>query len=249
MILDAKKILITGGASGIGLETLRVLSEAGAIVGVLDFSEDKLAQLAQTWPGVPAVRCDVTRPEEVHDAVISLADKLDGIDGLVNCAGILASAPLLSVGAQGLTAHTLELWDRVLQANLSSVFYVTRAVVTHMVKRRAKGVVVNVSSVSAGGNAGQGAYSAAKAGVNALTVTWAKELGPWGIRVVGVAPGFCDTPSMHAAMPDAVLQHIVGELPLKRLGHAADIAETIVHLFRNDFCNGKVFEVDGGLRV
>jgi 3-oxoacyl-[acyl-carrier protein] reductase len=125
----------------------------------------------------------------------------------------------------------------------------TVCVVEKMITTRTRGVVVNISSVSSSGNAGQSAYSAAKAGVNALTAVWAKELGPMGIRVVALAPGFTDTDSTKDAVSEAALRETVKKVPLRRLGKPAEIADGVVSVIRNDFFNGKVFELDGGLIV
>src|SRR6202044_1918411 len=112
------------------------------------------------------------------------------------------------------------MWEKVLSTNLSAAFYTSKHVVEAMLKKRKKGVIVNISSVSARGNAGQSAYSAAKAGLEALTKVWAKELAPMGIRCFAVAPGFCDTDSTHAAISDRVLEETIKRVPLKRLGKA-----------------------------
>jgi 3-oxoacyl-[acyl-carrier protein] reductase len=110
-------------------------------------------------------------------------------------------------------------------------------------------VIVNISSVSAKGNAGQSAYSAAKAGLEALTKVWAKELAPLGIRCFAIAPGFCDTESTHKAISERMLQETVGRVPIKRLGTAQEIASFVIAGIENDFLNGKILEVDGGLVV
>ena len=129
------------------------------------------------------------------------------------------------------------------------MFYVTRSVAEKMVQKRTRGVIVNISSVSAGGNAGQSAYSAAKAGVNALTATWAQELGLLGIRVVGVAPGFTDTDSTHAAVTSDVLRNTIQKVPLRRLGRPQEIAQCVLSVLQNDFITGTTLEIDGGLRL
>src|SRR5260370_22314000 len=131
-------------------------------------------------------------------------------------------------------------------ADLNAVLYMTSCIVENMVATRTRGIVVNISSVSAAGNAGQSAYSAAKAGVNALTATWAKELSMMGIRVVAIAPGFTETESTREALIEAVLNETVKRVPLRRLGKPDEIADGVIHLIENDFFNGKVFELDGG---
>jgi 3-oxoacyl-[acyl-carrier protein] reductase len=127
------------------------------------------------------------------------------------------------------------------------VFYVTGCVVQQMLATRTSGVVVNISSVAASGNAGQSAYSAAKAGVNALTSTWAKELGPMGIRFAAVAPGFTQTEAMQRGLSEAMLKETIRKVPLRRLGTPDEIAQGVIAVIENDFFNGKVFELDGGL--
>jgi 3-oxoacyl-[acyl-carrier protein] reductase len=168
---------------------------------------------------------------------------------LINNAGILYSAPLVKIGAGGIEKHDIAMWNRVLSTDLSSVFYMTSCVVEKMITTRTKGVIVNISSVSAAGNAGQSAYSAAKAGVNALTATWAKELSVMGIRVVGIAPGFIETESTKEALSDATLQETVKKVPLRRLGKPEEIAQGVVSVIENDYFNGKVYELDGGLVI
>ena len=134
-------------------------------------------------------------------------------------------------------------------ANLDSVFIVSSAVVQQMVSHRWKGVIVNISSISASGNEGQTAYSAAKAGVDAMTVTWAKELGRWGIRCNAVAPGFIGTESTRQALKQEVVDRIRAGTPLRRLGEAQEVALAVEALVLNDFMNGVVLRVDGGLRI
>jgi 3-oxoacyl-[acyl-carrier protein] reductase len=118
-----------------------------------------------------------------------------------------------------------------------------------MLIKRTKGVVVSVSSISARGNAGQSAYAAAKAGVNALTVTWAKELGPMGLRFVAIAPGFIDTPSTRDALSDAILAKLKLKVPLRRLGDLESVYLAVAYAIENNYVNGTVLEVDGGLVI
>ena len=112
-----------------------------------------------------------------------------------------------------------------------------------------RGYIVNISSIAAGGNAGQSAYAAAKAGVTALGITWAKELGPLGIRSVVVAPGFIDTPSTRAGLTEDRLKALAGQTPLRRLGQAEDVVRAVVTAIENDYTTGTVLHVDGGLTL
>jgi 3-oxoacyl-[acyl-carrier protein] reductase len=198
---------------------------------------------------VTCIECDVSDHSQVVAAMNRFHDSAGAADVLVNNAGVLYSAPLVTIQASGVQTHDPSEWNRVLAADLSSVFYMTACAVARMIATRTKGVIVNISSVSAAGNAGQSAYSAAKAGVNALTAVWAKELGPLGIRVVAVAPGFVDTPSTSGALSEASLRETVKRIPLKRLGRPEEIADGVVAVLENDFFHGRVFELDGGLTL
>jgi len=162
---------------------------------------------------------------------------------------VISSEPFVNVMNPAGMMHDYGRFRDALAVNLDSVFIVTSAVVEQMVSRRSKGVIVNISSISASGNEGQTAYSAAKAGVNAMTVTWSKELGRWGIRCNAVAPGFIGTESTHQALRDGVIKHIVANTPLRRLGEAHEVAQAVVAVIENDFMNGVVLGVTGGLTI
>ena len=247
MDLQAKKVIVTGGVSGLGRAMVEKLVSRGAVVTVFDLDVQGLGELAKHQTSVDCVECDVSNYEHVVEAAKRFHDKAGAADVLINNAGILHSEPLVKLTPQGLQRHDIATWDRVLATDLSSVFYVTACVVEKMVATRAAGVVVNISSVAAAGNSGQSAYSAAKAGVNALTATWAKELGPMGIRVAAVAPGFTETESTKQAIGESLLKETIKKVPLRRLGRPEEIAEGVIAVIENDFFTGKVFELDGGL--
>lgn len=247
MELGGKKVILTGGARGLGRRTVEKLAAKGARVTVFDLDRAGLDELRGAAGGVGCVECDVSDYEQVAAATARFHEEHGAADVLVNNAGVLYSAPLVRITPAGIERHDAAEWNRVLAADLSSVFYMTACVVERMVSTRTRGVVVNVSSVAAAGNAGQSAYSAAKAGVNALTATWAKELSLMGIRVAAVAPGFTETESTRRAISEAVLRETVKRVPLRRLGTPDEIADGILHVIENDFFNGKVFELDGGL--
>lgn len=249
MDVAGKRVIVTGGVSGLGRALVDKLVALGAAVTVFDLNEAGLAELETAHPGVAVVACDVSDPEQVAATLGRYHETNRAADVLVNNAGILYSEPLVKIGASGVQRHDLAMWNKIIAADLSSVFYMTSHVVERMITSRTRGVVVNVSSVAAAGNAGQSAYSAAKAGVNALTATWAKELGAMGIRVAAVAPGFTETDSTRQALNEAVLQETVKRVPLRRLGRPEEIADAILAVIQNDFFTGKVFEIDGGLRI
>jgi 3-oxoacyl-[acyl-carrier protein] reductase len=248
MNLTEATILVTGGASGLGQTMVHDLAGQGAMVLVLDRDEKALRDSCQE-PRIQGRVCDITHPGEVQQTVAELWKEYGPIHGVINNAGILYSAPLLSIQSTGLELHRIDDWKKVMDVNLNGVFYVTMAAASLMVKSRVKGVVVNISSVSSGGNIGQGAYSATKAGVEALTVVWAKELGPWGIRVACLAPGFNETPSTRAAIPEEILEDVRTETPIRRLGKPEEIAHGIRFIFENEFVNGTTIRIDGGFRL
>ena len=247
MEIRGKKAIVTGGVRGLGRSVLDVLISREALVTVFDIDQEGLSKLQAEYPAVNCIQCDVSNYEAVLEATAHYHAQFKSADILINNAGILYSAPLVRFSLSGIERHDAASWNKVLATNLSSVFYMTACIVEKMVTTRTKGVIVNISSVSAAGNAGQSAYSAAKAGVNALTATWAKELGAMGIRVVAVAPGFTETESTKEALSEAVLQEIVKKVPLRRLGKPQEVAQAVIQVIENDFFNGKVYELDGGL--
>ena len=249
MEIKEKKIIVTGGVSGIGRRVLDKLVEESAVIGVFDIDKNGLNKLKKTNRNIYCKVCDVTNYLDVESAVNEFYNEFNGIDILVNNAGILFSSPLVSFSATGVKKHNVDDWHRIIDINLNSIFYLTVNVVEKMILNRTKGVIINISSVSSAGNAGQSAYSAAKAGVNALTATWAKELGMMGIRVVAVAPGYTDTDSTNHVMSESNLKQVINEVPLRRLGKPEEIADAILFAIKNDFLNAKVLEIDGGLII
>jgi 3-oxoacyl-[acyl-carrier protein] reductase len=249
MELRGKRVIVTGGVSGLGRAIVDKLVAGDAIVSVFDSDAEGLRALQAQLTGANCVECDVSDFEQVLSALTRYHEEFGSAHVLVNNAGILFSSPLVRISQHGVERHDAKAWDNVLRTDLYSVFNMTVCVVEKMIATRTKGVIVNISSIAASGNAGQSAYSAAKAGVNALTSTWAKELGVMGIRVVGVAPGFADTESTHKALSETVLQDVVRRVPLRRLGKPEEIAEGVIAVIENDFFNGKIFELDGGLVV
>jgi 3-oxoacyl-[acyl-carrier protein] reductase len=244
--IEGTVALVTGGAQGLGLAIARRLADDGATVVVADRNVDTLAVLPA---GLEGVAMDVTDAAQVGTVVAGVADRLGRLDILVNNAGVIFSEPFVNLMNPAGIMHDYARFRGSITANLDSVFIVTAAVVEQMVKRRTRGAIVNISSISAQGNEGQTAYSAAKAGVEAMTKTWAKELGRWGIRSNAVAPGFIDTGATRHALNEAALKHVQSNTPLRRLGHAEEVAQAVVALVTNDFINGTVLNVDGGLTI
>src|SRR2546423_2967638 len=236
MIMDLKEshALVTGGSAGIGRYLVERLAADARRVAVFDKDEAALAQLASQCPGISRSSCELTDPVAVKEAVENLANDGFEFDILINNAGLIHSAPLINLLEKTDRVHSPETWEKVVAANLSSVFYVTGSVVDQMLRRRKKGVVINMSSISATGNPGQSAYAAAKAGVNALTLTWAKELGALGLRFVSIAPGFLDTASTRKALSESLLTKLQQQIPLGRLGTVEHIYQTVRFIVENN---------------
>jgi 3-oxoacyl-[acyl-carrier protein] reductase len=199
-------------------------------------------------PGVIFERCDLRDAAATAAVIERWANEHGAPDLVVNGAGIIANAPLVTLtAAGGWQAHDPALWEDVIGSSLTAAFHVTAATVPQMLAGRRKGVIVNISSVCAAGNPGQVAYSAAKAGLNGLTYALAKELGPLGIRVVGLAPGYLDTSSTRDNVTPARLAKVVGGVPLRRLGSLEDLAGAIDFIVANGYVTGTIIELDGGL--
>jgi 3-oxoacyl-[acyl-carrier protein] reductase len=244
--IEGAVVLVTGAARGLGLAIATHLRGRGATVIAADIDAAALAALPE---GMEAATLDITDPAAVSACVQAAWARHGRIDVLVNNAGAIHSEPMIDIMRPDAMMHDLGRFRRCLAANLESVFIMTSGVVEHMARKRVRGLVVNISSISARGNAGQTAYAAAKAGVNAMTVTWAKEWGPFGIRCNAVAPGFIDTPSTRAALAPAHLKHVETSTPLRRLGRAEEVAQAVASLVENDFVNGIVLDVHGGLSI
>ncbi len=242
MDLKDRVVVVTGAAGGIGRATVERLVAAGARVGAID--------LVPIEPAFSADRClaveaDIRSPESVLGAVDRVAAWGGRIDGLVNNAAILRDGALVKLGRGGIDVLDLESWNDTIQTNLTGTFLVTRAVIPHLIRGKGKGAIVNLSSVSRSGNAGQSAYAATKAGIDALTRTWAEELAFFKIRVVAIAPGLVDTP-MFRAIPEKSVKQYKERIPAGRIGAPDEIARMIVHVFENEYVNGTTIEVDGG---
>jgi 3-oxoacyl-[acyl-carrier protein] reductase len=170
------------------------------------------------------------------------------IDLLVNAVGQIWNEPAVALKGARFVPHDLTSFERVIRANLTATFVVAAAVAARMA-RAGGGAIVNFSSIAARGNAGQLAYSAAKAGVEGLTRTMAQELGPLGVRVNAIAPGFIDVESTRGALGQDTLQQYAKRTPVRRLGTVMEVAAAVDSLYRNGFMNGVVLELDGGLRL
>jgi 3-oxoacyl-[acyl-carrier protein] reductase len=244
--LEGKVCLITGAAQGIGLATALKFAREGATVVICDVKQAGVdAAVVQCEAlGAPAIGfvMDVTQREMVDAVVAQVKARLGRIDVLVNNAGITQDARLQKM--------TLEQFDRVIDVNLRGVFHCAQAVTETMVAQGA-GVILNASSVvGLYGNFGQTNYAASKFGVIGFTKTWSRELGPKGIRVNAVAPGFIATPIL-STIPEKVIAEMEHRVPLGRLGQPEEIANVYAFLASDEasYINGTVIEVSGGMSV
>lgn len=248
MQLSDLKVIVTGGAQGMGAHFARRLHEAGAAVAVGDVDEAKLAELPA---GIHRHRLDVAREADLQAFVAWAAAAMGGLNGLVNNAGIIRDALLVrkdrNTGA--ITTLATADWDAVIGVNLTGATFMAREVAAHMARAGTRpGVIVNLSSVVRHGNRGQSSYVAAKAALAANTMTWARELAPFGIRVGAVAPGMVETP-MTQGMNQKARDALVAAVPVGRIGTPEDLWLGVKFVFECDYFDGRTLEVDGGLVV
>ncbi len=253
MQLAKKVVVITGAARGLGRAMALAFAARGAEIAAVDRDAAALGEtVAQcTAQGVRArgYAADVTSETDVIRCFDAVVADLGRFDVLVNNAGITRDALLVKAQDGGIHSKmSLAQWQAVLDVNLTGVFLCGREGAERMIQRGHGGLIVNISSISREGNPGQTNYSAAKAGVAAMTVVWAKELARYGIRAAAIAPGFCATDILSAMKPEMV-DRVKAAVPLRRLGEPSEIAATAVFIAENDFVSGRVFEVDGGLRL
>jgi NAD(P)-dependent dehydrogenase (short-subunit alcohol dehydrogenase family) len=252
MQLEGNTFIVTGGASGLGAATARMIVAARANVVIADLSEPEGSALAaELGTNARFVRTDVT-DEASARAVVSLAiTGYGGLQGIVNCAGIVVGEKV--VGKEG--PHTLANFARAINVNLVGSFNVTRIAADAMANgtpnaEGERGVVVFTSSIAAfDGQIGQAAYSASKAGLVGMTLPIARELARYGIRVVTIAPGVFETP-MVGQVPPEVAEALGKAVPFPpRLGRPAEFASLVREIISNPMLNGEVIRLDGAIRM
>ena len=253
MELKGKTVAITGAARGIGRALAEDFAAGGANLALIDLRiedlDDALAACKSHGVEARGYSAHVARESEVVTTFDRIVADFGRFDGIVNNAGIVRDALLLK-SKQGVVTGkmSLEQWQAVIDVNLTGVFLCGREAAERMVKLGEGGVIVNISSISRLGNVGQSNYTAAKAGVAAMSVVWARELARYGIRVGAVAPGFTHTAILDSMRPE-LLEKMVAPVPVGRLGRPAEIAHAVRFIFENEFFTGRVLEVDGGLRL
>lgn len=253
MDLKDKVIAITGGGQGLGRAMAVGIATKGARLALLDLNEAKLEETVQLCRAAGGDACsylvNIAQEIEVEDTFNRIMEEMGALHGLINNAGILRDGLLIKTQDGQITKRlTLDEWQAVIDVNLTGVFICGREAATKMIESQTKGVIINIASISKAGNMGQSNYSAAKAGVEALTVTWAKELARYGIRTGAIAPGFIAT-EMVASMKPEALEKMTSFIPLKRMGKPEEIAHTAVYILENDYFSGRTIEVDAALRL
>lgn len=244
MRLQDKVAIVTGGANGLGRETILRFVKEGAKVVIADYNEESgqhvLKEVLELGGSAIFVKVNVADQRSVKAMVETTIAQFGKVDILINNAGITNDGMLAKLSEDA--------WQKVIDVNLTGVFYCTQAVIPHMVEQ-GNGKIINTSSVTGVyGNIGQTNYAATKAGVIGMTKTWAKELGFKGINVNAVAPGFIET-GMTAQVPEKVLDKMIQQVPLRRLGKPKDIANAYLYLASDeaDYVNGTILHVDGGI--
>ena len=253
MQLDDKLVVVTGSGRGIGRAMALAFAQQRAHLALLDLDEAGLAE-TRTQCLACGVRassyvCNVAREEQMTATFDAIVNDFGRLDVMINNAGITKDALLVKVhDGKVVSQMTLQQWQAVIDVNLTGVFLGGREAAARMIALGNGGVIISISSLSRGGNIGQSNYSAAKAGVAALTTVWAKELGRYGIRSGAIAPGFTRTEILSTVKPEMIERALAG-VPLGRLAEVAEMAHAAVFIAQNDYFSGRVLELDGGQRI
>jgi 3-oxoacyl-[acyl-carrier protein] reductase len=246
MNLKDLKIVVTGGAQGMGAHFATRLFEAGAQVAVGDVNEEGLKALPR---GIHTRRLDVSKEEDIIGFVNWAFDAMGGLNGLINNAGILKDGLLVKKDKTTgqVVKMSLDQFNAVINVNLVGATLMVREVVAKMVeKEQGPGVIVNMSSIARHGNRGQSNYVSAKAALAANTVTWMKEFAPFRIRVGAIAPGMVETP-MTKGMNQKALDAFTANIPVGRIGLPEDLWVAVKFVLECDYFNGRTIDVDGGM--
>lgn len=252
MDIKDKVAVVTGGAAGIGFAICRRLAAAGAKVVVADIQGVEEAVQALGGGSAAGRVCDVSKEADVTALMQWTVDTFGALDIAVANAGILRDGLLVKVDKETKKVAgvmSLEQWQRVIDVNLTGVFLTGREAARQMINLGRPGVIILMSSISKEGNFGQTNYSAAKAGVAALGVTWSKELARYGIRVNVIAPGFIGTPMVLKDMKPEALEAVKKQIPVGRLGEPDEIAHATQFIIENDLMTGSCVAVTGGMRL
>ena len=255
MKINDLKIIVTGGASGMGRTFALELARAGASVAVADLSDENMASVvaeaADLDGNLVAIKCNVADEDDVINLINAAHEQLGGLNGLVNNAGIFRDGLLVKKDRNTgeIKKMSLDKWNAVIAVDLTGPFLCTREFAAKMIETGTKAsCVVNISSIARYGNRGQTNYSAAKAGLVADTKLWAEELAKHGIRTGAIAPGFVDTPILQGMRPE-VLEGMLKAVPLRRAADPKEIWLAVKFILECDFFTGRCIDVDGGMSI
>jgi 3-oxoacyl-[acyl-carrier protein] reductase len=240
-------VVVSGAGGALGSLITERLGAMGRRILALDREADALAGLGKMG-GVVTQAVDLADADAVQAALDAAIPRREPIGLLVNAVGLIWNEPVLSLKGARFSVHGIESFERVIRANLTAAF-VTATHVAGRMARTGGGSIVNFSSIAAAGNIGQAAYGAAKAGIEGMTLAMARELGPLGIRVNAIAPGFIDVASTRQALSEGVLTEYAQRTPIGRLGTVEELMAGIASLADNGFLNGVILRLDGGLRL
>jgi 3-oxoacyl-[acyl-carrier protein] reductase len=253
MDLKDKVVVVTGGGRGLGRAMALELAAKGAKLALADLNQqdldDTITQCKEKGSEARGYICNVAVEADVEKLFNDVVTDFGALHGLVNNAGITRDGLFIKVKDGAVVSKmSMDQWNLVMDVNLTGTFLCGREAAIKMIELGIQGCIVNISSVSRSGNMGQTNYTATKAGVQAMAVTWAKELSRYGIRAASIAPGYIGTEMVMSMKPEA-LEKIAAGIPAKRLGKPEEIASTVSFILENDYVNGRCFEVDGGLRI
>jgi 3-oxoacyl-[acyl-carrier protein] reductase len=253
MQVTDKTVVITGGGRGIGRAVAERLGREGACVALLDVSAADLEATRSALEAAGVVARSYEVNVAVEEQVVATMDRIVSdfgrLDVMVNNAGILRDALLVKAKEGEIVGKmSLAQWQAVIDVNLTGVFLCGREAAERMIRLGSGGVIINISSVSRHGNAGQSNYSAAKAGVAALSVVWAKELARYGIRTGTISPGGTRTEILSSMRPD-MLEKLLAPVPLRRFAEPEEIAAAAAFIVSNDYFSGRSIDLDGGFRI
>ncbi|WP_166425206.1 SDR family oxidoreductase [Paraglaciecola sp. 20A4] len=253
MQLEGSVIAITGAAQGLGRAMAQEFAKQGASIALIDMQKEPLEQAAKELRslGVKAEYyvVNVTNEAEVEVAFADIGMDFGQLNGLINSAGIMRDGMLLKVkDGKVVSKMSKEQFQSVLDVNVTGTFLCGREAAKQIIESKSDGVIINISSVSRAGNIGQTNYSASKAAVATMTVSWGKELARFGIRTGCIAPGLVET-AMAAQMRPEMREAFLNTVPMRRLAEVEELAHTARYIFENDYFTGRTIELDGGTRV
>ncbi|WP_341501617.1 SDR family oxidoreductase [Gallaecimonas sp. GXIMD4217] len=252
MELKDKVIAITGGGRGLGQAMAVMLAKQGAKLALIDLNQDDLEQsvalVREAGSEAKGYLCNITDEAAVEATFEAIGNDFGGLNGLVNNAGVMRDGMLIKAKDGEVTKMSLEQFRSVIDVNIVGTFLCGREAAAQMIKHGCQGAIINISSVSRAGNMGQSNYSASKAAVATMTVTWGKELARYGIRTGAIAPGVVATAMTDQMKPEAI-DRMKQAIPLRRLGEPEEVAQCVKFILENDYFTARVIEIDGGIRI